>query len=151
MGRIYNAVLKFLREDNWRFSEIEGMPAIRLGMSGRNGNWLCYGHAREEQQQFVFYSVCAVKVPEEKRQAMAEFLTRANYGMVIGNFEMDFSDGEIRCKTSIDVEGERLTSALIKPLIYANVAMMDRYLPGINAVIYGGVSPKEAVAQVEGR
>jgi len=33
-----------------------------------------------------------------------EFLTRANYGLNIGNFEMDFQDGEIRFKTAIDVE-----------------------------------------------
>ena len=26
----------------------------------------------------------------------AEFLTRANYGLVFGNFEMDMHDGEIR-------------------------------------------------------
>jgi len=43
-----------------------------------------------------------------------KFLTRANYGMMIGNFEMDFTDGEIRYKTSIDVEGDKLSSALIK-------------------------------------
>ena len=33
---------------------------------------------------------------EIKRQDIAEYLTRANYGMVMGNFEMDYSDGEIR-------------------------------------------------------
>ena len=57
-----------------------------------------------------------------------KFLIRANYGMMIGNFEMDFTDGEIHYKTSIDVEGDKLSSALIKRLVYANVMMMDEYL-----------------------
>jgi hypothetical protein len=42
-----------------------------------------------------------------------------------------------------------LSSALSKRLVYTNVLMMDKYLPGIMAVIYGGVSPEQAIAQVE--
>ncbi len=81
---------------------------------------------------------------------MAEFLTRANYGLVIGNFEMDFGDGEVRYKTSIDVEGDRLTSALIKQMVYINVLMMDRYLPGIMKVAFGNADPARAIAEIEG-
>jgi hypothetical protein len=64
--------------------------------------------------------------------------------MTIGSFELDFTDGEISYKTTIDVEGNRLTSALIKRVVYANVTMMDKYLPGIMSVIYGDVLPKDA-------
>jgi hypothetical protein len=31
-----------------------------------------------------------------ERAPPAEFITRANYGLIIGNFELDFEDGEIR-------------------------------------------------------
>ncbi|WP_199784763.1 hypothetical protein [Nostoc sp. 'Lobaria pulmonaria (5183) cyanobiont'] len=48
--------------------------------------------------------------------------------MIIGNFELDFTDGEISCKTSIDVEGDRLSFTLIQRVVYANVTMMDEYL-----------------------
>jgi hypothetical protein len=34
-------------------------------------------------------------------------------------------------------------------LVYANVTMMDEYLPGIMSVIYGEVEPKDAIAQIE--
>ncbi|MEH2025766.1 hypothetical protein [Nostoc sp.] len=53
-------------------------------------------------------------------------------------------------KTSIDVEGDRLSFALIQGVVYANVTMMDEYLPGIMCVIYGNVSPEEAIAKIEG-
>jgi hypothetical protein len=81
--------------------------------------------------------------------AIAEFLTRANSGTIIGNFELDFTNGEIRYKTSIDVQGDSLSSELIKQLVYVNVTMMDEYLPGIMSVIYGEVEPKDASAQIE--
>lgn len=81
---------------------------------------------------------------------MAEYLTRANYGLVLGNFEMDFRDGEVRYKTSIDVEGAEIVPGLIRNLVYANVITMDRYLPGLLSVIYGNLTPHEAITQVEG-
>jgi hypothetical protein len=63
---------------------------------------------------------------------------------------LDFEDGEIRYKTSIDVEGDRLSPAMVQQLVYANVLTMHRYLPGIMRVIYGNVSPAEATAEIEG-
>lgn len=78
---------------------------------------------------------------------MAEYLTRVNSDIVIGNFELEFGDGEIRYKTSIDVEDDRLSFALIKQLVYANVTMMDEYISGIMSVIYTGVSPEVALNQ----
>ncbi len=147
---ILDAVVRFFQEDNWHFEQLPDKPILRMGFRGDNGTWRCYAQVREQQQQFVFYSVLEFNIPEDRRPAMAEFLTRANYGLILGNFEMDFRDGEIRYKTSIDVEGDRLTSALIRPMVYVNVLMMDRYLPGIMKVAYGGASPADAIAEIEG-
>ncbi|NES73010.1 MAG: YbjN domain-containing protein, partial [Okeania sp. SIO2D1] len=124
---------------------------LRMLFQGQNGKWTCYARTRVEQSQFVFYSICPVKVPKPKRRAVGEFISRANYGMIIGNFELDFVEGEIRYKTSTDVEGLTLTLALIKRLVYTNVMMMDEYLPGITSVIKGEASPEEAIAQIEAR
>jgi hypothetical protein len=120
-----------------------------MAFQGENGKWTCYARVREEQEQFLFYSICPVNAPDSKRMAIAEFLTRANSGTIIGNFELDFTNGEIRYKTSIDVQGDSLSFELIKQLVYANVTMMDQYLPGIMSVIYGEVEPKDAIAQIE--
>jgi hypothetical protein len=148
--QILEEIIDFFTEDDWPFTKIKGEPVLRMAFQGDNGKWTCYAKARVEQEQFVFYSVCPVNAPESKRLAIAEFLTRANSGMIIGNFELDFADGEIRYKTSIDVQGHFLSFELIKKLVYANVTMMDEYLPGIMSVICGDVSPEKAIAQIEG-
>ena len=147
--QFFEEIVNFFEEDGWPFVQIEGEPLLQMVFQGENGKWTCYAKARDDQEQFVFYSVCPVNTPDSKRLAVAEFLTRANSGMIIGNFEMDFEDGEIRYKTSIDVEDDSLSSALIKRLVYANVMMMDAYLPGIMSVIYGDVTPVDAIAQIE--
>lgn len=148
-SNIYEEMINFFKNDDWPFVQLSGQPALQIIFQGKNGKWNCYARAREEQQQFVFYSICPVNAPEDKRQAVAEFITRANCGMMIGNFELDFNDGEISYKTSIDVEGDRISSALIQRLVYANVMMMDEYLPGMLSVIYGNVSPVNAITQIE--
>ncbi|HEY9804208.1 MAG TPA: YbjN domain-containing protein [Leptolyngbyaceae cyanobacterium] len=148
-GKIFEEMINFFIADDWPFVQIPEQSALQISFQGENGKWNCYARAREEQQQFLFYSICPVNAPADKRLAVAEFITRANCGMMVGNFELDFSDGEISYKTSIDVEGDRLSNALIQRLVYANVMMMDEYLPGIMSVIYGNVLPEEAIAQIE--
>jgi hypothetical protein len=148
-GPILKAVAQFLTEDDWKFRKVEDQPVLTLGFKGENGSWRCFAQSKEEQERFIFYSVMESNVPPETRDAVGEFITRANYGMIIGNLEMDYNDGEVRYKTSIDIEGGELTPGMIKSLIYVNVMMMDRYLPGIMSVIYAGTDPAEAVAKVE--
>jgi len=149
MGAIYDTTVQFFKEEEWVFVEIEGKPALSLNYAGKSGTWSCFAKAEEDKEMLLFYSYCPVKVPENKRPLVGDFLTRANYGLLIGNFEMDYNDGEVRYKTSIDVEGDQLSVALVKRLVYDNLAVMDRYLPGVLSVIYGGASPTEAIAQVE--
>jgi len=148
-GQFFEEIVNFFEEDGWPFVQIEGESVLQMVFQGENGKWTCYAKARDDEDQFVFYSVCPINAPDSKRLAVAEFLTRANSGMIIGNFEMDFEDGEIRYKTSIDVEDDSLSCALIKRLVYANVMMMDAYLSGIMSVIYGDVTPLDAIAQIE--
>ncbi len=149
-GQIFNTMVAFFEEDEWDFHWLEDRPVLSMNFSGKNGKWTCYAQAREEQEQFVFYSVCPINVPDSRRGKVAEFLTRANYGMIIGNFEMDYNDGEVRYKTSIDVEGDSLSHALMKQMVYANVIIMDRYLPGILSMIYGEQTPLDTIQHIEG-
>jgi hypothetical protein len=38
---------------------------------------------------------------------------------------------------------------MVKRLVYTNVLTMDKYLPGIQAIIHDGARPQEAIAQIE--
>ena len=146
---LFQTVVNFFTQDDWSFVRIQGDSALRLFYQGENGQWNCYTQAREAEQQFLFYSICPLQIPEAKRMAIAEFITRANYGLVIGNFELDFSDGEVRYKTAIDTEDEELAPEKIKKLVYTNLAIMDAYLPGIIDVIENNISPDEAIRKIE--
>ena len=140
---------QFLEEDGWYPQQLEDRNIYRMGFAGNNGDTTCYAQVLVDLEIFLFYVQWPVKVPEDARLAAAEYLTRANYGLRIGNFEMDFSDGEVRYKSSLDFEGATLTPDLIKHAIYPAVQTMDRYLPGLMAVMYGGKPAAEAIDEIE--
>lgn len=139
----------FLEEDGWHPQQVADRTIYRMGFSGDNGTTTCYAQIRTDLEQFLFYVLAPIKVTEEARPSVAEYITRANYGLRIGNFEMDFSDGEVRYKSSLDFEGTTLTPQLIKMAIYPAVQTMDRYLAGLMAVAYGGKTPLEAIIEIE--
>ncbi len=146
---LFQTVVNFFTQDDWSFMRIQGDSALKLLYEGKSGQWNCYAQARETQQQFLFYSICPIQIPEARRSEIAEFITRANYGLIIGNFELDFSDGEVRYKTAIDVEDDEVSKETIKKLVYTNVAIMDTYLPGIINVIDNNIEPEKAIKQIE--
>lgn len=149
MGLIFDAVVQYLEDDDWKFNIIKEDAALMLSFRGKAGSWQCLASVEEEKSWLSFYSILPSNVPEDKRDPVGEFLTRANYGLVIGNFEMDYTDGEVRYKTSVDIEGGELTTKMIENLIHANLMTMDRYFPGIMSVLYADAEPAEAVQKIE--
>lgn len=146
---LFEGLTNFFAENEWLATRLGEEPVLQLAFQGNNGRWLCFAQAREDMRQVVFYSVAPVQIPDDKRAAVAEFITRANYGLILGNFEMDFEDGELRYKTSLDIEGADLAPALLQPITFVNVSTMDRYLPGVMSVVYGGQAPAAAITQIE--
>lgn len=141
---------EFLVEDGWHPQQIEGKNIFRMGFAGDNGSSICYAQVLTDLEIAIFYAVAPVRVPEDRRGDIAEFITRANYGLRIGNFELDYADGEIRYKSSLDFEGVALVPALIRNALYPAARTLDRYLPGMMAVVYGGKTPAAAIEEIEG-
>lgn len=149
MGSVYEAMVEFFANERFPVAPVEGREMLSFAYSGKNGRWTCFAQAIEHMEVFAFYSVLSVNAPPERRPEVAEFIMRANYGLVLGNFEMDLRDGEVRYKTSVGAGDEEMTAGLVGPAVYANVVTMDRYLPGLMQVIYSGTDALHAVLLCE--
>lgn len=149
MGRIYDAVNRFFEDEEWPVRPFDDEPAVEGQFEGDHGEFRVVALADELEQRFAFYAVCPEVCPPESRAPMAELLTRVNYGMMIGNFELDLDDGEIRYKGSLDVEGVDLPLAMLRSLVFSCCTTLDLYRPAIQAVLEGRASPREAVDLVE--
>jgi hypothetical protein len=149
MGQLLDTAEEWLREDDWNFDRDDKRSLIKCGVKAENSSFTLLFVAREELEILSLLIVSPNNVPEDKRPTAAEFLTRANYGLRIGNFEMDMEDGEVRYKVSVDVEGSQLTPIMVKNMIGTGVKTMDRYFAGLMAICYTGQSAKDTIEQIE--
>lgn len=139
-----------LRDAGLEIVEHPEHGAVSFEHVGQHGSWEVFVRTRDPMSQVAVYSLLSFAVPQDRREAMMELVTRANYGLIIGNFELDLDDGEVRFKTSIDFVGDRLSGALLAQLVEHNLDAFDSYLPAINGVATTGRPVLELLAQVEG-
>lgn len=150
MAKLLDLISKYFTDDNWQFVTLEDDPVLRMEYVADEHEWVCYAQVLEEDEQFVFYSIAPIQVTQPKLWLCLEYLTRANFNLIMGNFELDMDSGMVRFKTSIDVEGDRLSQPLFRSIVYSNVIIMERYLPGLEAIIRGNARPADALAIAEG-
>jgi hypothetical protein len=139
--------MHYLEEAGWHFARSDADGWVSVNYTGENGAWLAW--MQDRGSYLVAYAVCPTKAPPDRRQAIAEFITRANFGLAAGNFELNFDTGQIRFKNGIYARDEPLTPSLVGRLFQFTNWTMDDYYAGLMAVIYASADPATAVAQME--
>ncbi len=98
----------------------------------------------------LFTTILPMNIPENKRDAVALYLNYANWGLLLGNFEMNPKTGELCYRvTGCFDDGDELTDEQIRRMTYVGFNMFDKYVPGVFAVVYGDRAPADAYAAIE--
>lgn len=87
-------------------------------------------------------------VPDDRRVAVAELLSRINVRLGFGNFELDFDDGEVRFRVGEDVRDTQLGEAVVDRMMGYTLVTLDRYHQAMMSVVFGTVEPVVAMAAV---
>ncbi len=145
----FSRLHKFLKSDGRSPKQIEERQVYWFRYNSKKEQFLCYAEIIINQNLFVFYIVNPDNVPKKSRVLVSELLTRLNWGMYIGNFELDYDDGQIRFKSSLDFKDEMLTDNLIRGVIYTSIRMMDTHKLFINSVLQGHRTPLEVINELE--
>jgi hypothetical protein len=105
---------------------------------------------REDGFSVFSYSPVSGKASDmEGMRRISEYLTRVNYSLFMGNFEMDFDDGSILFRTAV-MTGDRIPSTNeIEWLVELPAFMMDKYGNGLAQVVLMHADPKNAFDAVE--
>jgi hypothetical protein len=146
---VYDTIVSSLHEQKWIFHEEPAQHRVLIDYASAAGAWSTYAVAFEKSRQIAVYGVLPFAVEADQRAAVVELITRLNFGLIVGNFEIDVDDGEVRYKTSLDFEDGELTTPLLRQLVRANIAMMEHHLQAFVAVAVGKVAVAAALAEVE--
>ncbi len=150
---IAGAIKAFLDEDDWHYDFDEEKGKFRFNLTIKEQpKKVEYTILVHEDS---FYVDCKSQLHADSEDAevmakLAEFFTRANYGLRDGNFQMDFNDGEMGYKVYRPCDDGAPVKETIKSSIYVAAAMWKRYGPGMMSVSFSGADPKDAVDKCEG-
>jgi len=145
---ISEAIEELFRRENWKYQK-RGERTYYFGFRGENGRYDFWAFINETGSVLSLYALLPLSAPEKYRGDIAEYLHRANYDMMVGNFEMDFRDGEIRFKVTTDFNGEKPDLDHLDRVIDCCLVMSDRYLTGIGLILFRSHTPQQAIAMVE--
>lgn len=142
-------ILEYCDSQEWNYTLNEEKNTLTMRMSLKAVD-ACTIHVQMRGEDgFTIYTVFPVRAPEGKRDDVAAFITRANYGLILGNFELDFDDGEIRYKVTTVCGQAELTTPIVERTFDMGFCMFDRYGEGLLQVLYGGAAPIATVDAIE--
>ena len=90
-----------------------------------------------------------VFVPANRRQAICEALSLANWQLKFVRFEMDSDDGELRCRGDMPLFDAVPTDKQITNVVYAVWSNTERYAPAFLQVMVAGTEPALAIGMAE--
>lgn len=155
---LQRAAARVYENNGWPATEIEDGTGFTLYIEGSDTEWSAIAITDDDARRFVFYSLSPVDAAPERRERFAEYLHRANHGLLEANFELDYDTGEIQLRSGLEfatlpaqlLEDDDVLDAIILDLSAANVGIFDRYVTGLVALSLGDVAPAEIINEIEG-
>jgi len=149
---IRNVIKEYLEAEDWKYKDNESGLFVARVTGKKNCNYRMYWYAVEEKtedsyDQLVIVGVAEKTIPEDKRSDIAEFITRANYDLKLGNFQLDFRDGEFRFRVSLPTKHLTLSKDTLGYLTLLCVQTLEDYIDGVLKVC-GGVKPEDAIDEI---
>ena len=150
METMIKLVKDYLDREQWKYTYDEETHTILTGMKLKCKLQSLRMGVRFSENGYITIAYPALNAGEEYRQDIAEYITRANFGVKNGNFEMDYKDGEIRYKVYTSYKGlNEFSEDIVEESFVIPIVMFERYGDGLAALLFGFSNPKEEIDKAE--
>ncbi|MDR3086223.1 MAG: YbjN domain-containing protein [Christensenellaceae bacterium] len=140
-----SSIEQFLEQKGYAWERNDGL--ICFTIQGALERYPVFVMARKDM--LVTLAQYPSAVPDEKCLEMAHFLHMANFGMLLGNFEIDLDEGELRFKTCLYLPGQKPARACLARYLFTPALMLEKYAPGVRAILDGRALAGRALALCE--
>jgi hypothetical protein len=146
----FQALIDYLESKNFNYTSFPEEQRVTLSLSGKNANYRFTARISHDGDYLQITGCYPFFVRDEKlRFSTAELITRANYTMPIGKFEMDLSDGEVRFHVTHVIENTVPPVGIVERLFMTSYFTLDKYFPALMQHIHAGYTPEDAVFHAE--
>lgn len=149
---VFNAIRRFLDKKHLYYHASEILGLIQLDLPTDSMIRRVDLRINVKNDSYIVRALSSVSADPKDAKSMArlaEYLTRVNYRLRNGNFEMDYRDGELAFKCYVDCHGGVPVQEAIDDSIFCPPAMFHQYGNGILQVM--GVDPAQALEDCEAR
>lgn len=143
-------VKKLLTDMGWEpeATEIEGVLLVDFSQD-KIPIVNALADVRIDYERFLYYLNFRARVAPKYRQETMAFITRINFGLVSGNFELNLNNGSVRFKSSIDFTEAELSETLIRNIIKSARDAVELYADALVEVMHGKKKAVQAMEDAE--
>ncbi len=124
---VYETICKTLESRDWNFTRHDENLTITCGARGEDLPMDIIIIVNPNAQVVSVYSPMPFKIAEEKRVEAALAVCVANFGLVNGTFDYDFSEGEIRFRIVSSFRESILSEELFNYMVIIAASTVDDY------------------------
>lgn len=150
---IADELKNYLQNNDWNFQFDDDRGVFSFGLNIRSKLKSIRYIIGVNEDSYIVYAISPISADnddDDQMKRIAEFVCRANFGLRVGNFELDFRDGEIRYKCYVSCDGVIPTTEMITESVHCPAAMFTRYGDGIIQVLFNDAPAEQTVTVCEG-
>lgn len=131
---VYADFCTMLDEHNWKYDKADNL-VIETGARGDDLAMDITIRVDADRQLVVLHSPMPFTVPENMRKQMAVAVSRANHGMVDGDFDYDYESGKIYFRLTTSFRDSLISKEVFEYVIGVSCSTIDDYNDKFLAVV----------------
>jgi hypothetical protein len=88
MSEILDIIETYFIENDWRYTKDVSDNRIFCGVNGKHASFRLFFYVNNKKESILVLTTIDTKIPENKRIVVAEYITRANYGLNMGGIPL---------------------------------------------------------------
>ena len=140
---LYKTLCQTLDNMKWTYNKEEEKFIIRTSAVGDDLSMKLMIKIDADRQVMYLKSPMPFAIPESARDRIGKAVLIANYSMLNGSFEFDFSDGYLAFKMVIPYMESIISEAVCKYMIVLSCSMTDKFNDKFQAVSEGRMTLDE--------
>lgn len=144
--KLLERVGEYLAEKDWTYTLFDEDEYLAFNLRLRDGSARVFVQAWEGVgwSRLVVYVTYPTFVPLPRRSAVCEAITRINQTNILGNFELDMNDGEVRVRTTLESD-LYIGEPMIDRAIRKGLDLADQYQAALLAIAFGNASAQDVL------
>lgn len=146
---LYKLVEAYCISQKWKYDAIRDKYVIHFAMGLKCRLQVVRVWVEVKDTCIAVYAVSPLRADAECRPRAAEFITRVNSGLLLGNFDMNYATGEIRYRSVLSAKSTLPHMDDVERTVDMAFLMMDKYGNGLYKLMKGSGSPETLVRECE--